>query len=89
MEEEVKKWIEKADKDLNTAKYNLKGDILDASVFFAQQSVEKAFKSLLLKKTNKFPKIHDLTKLGKLVSAPDKIIILCSKINPGYMHQDI
>ncbi len=80
-----KKWIDKAEKDLETAKYNLKGDILDASVFFAQQSVEKAFKSLLLKKTNKFPKIHDLTKLGKLVNAPNKIIVLCSKINPGYI----
>lgn len=85
MKEEVKKWIEKADKDLNTAKYNLRGNILDATVFFSQQSAEKGFKALLLKETNQFPKIHDLTKLGKLVSAPNEIMKLCSKINPGYI----
>jgi len=85
MKEEIKKWIEKSDRDLNTAKYNLKGNIFDASAFFAQQSVEKALKALLLKETNKFPKIHDLTKLGKLVDAPNEIIVLCSKINPGYI----
>jgi len=85
MKEEFKEWMEKAEKDLKTAKYTLDGNIFDAAVFYAQQSAEKALKSLLLKNTSKFPKIHDLTKLAKLVKAPKKIIEFCSIINPGYL----
>ena len=48
---EAEKWWEKAKKDLVTAEYNLKGDMLDAAAFFAQQAVEKALKSLEIKKT--------------------------------------
>ena len=83
--EEFREWMNKAEKDLKTAKYILKGNIFDATVFHAQQSVEKAFKALLLKNTKKFPRIHDLTKFAKLVEAPEKIIVFCSVINPGYI----
>ena len=41
---------------------------------------------LLIKKTGKFPKIHDLTKLARLVNAPLRIIENCSKINPAYIN---
>lgn len=85
MREEVKKWIGKAEKDLKIAEYNLNGNMLDAVVFYSQQAAEKALKALLLKKIEKFPKTHDLTKLAKLIKSPDRIIELCSKINPGYI----
>lgn len=85
MREETKKWLDKAERDIKTAQYNLEGNISDAAIFYAQQSTEKALKALLLKKTNKFPKIHDLIKLAKLVKAPKEIIELCSKINPSYI----
>ncbi|MBU3923445.1 MAG: HEPN domain-containing protein [Nanoarchaeota archaeon] len=84
-DEEVEKWINKADGDLRTAKYNLEGEMLDAAIFYSQQSAEKAFKALLIKKTSSFPWIHDLKKLAELVEAPDNIIELCSNVNPVYI----
>ncbi len=54
-------------------------------MFYAQQAVEKSFKALLIKETDSFPRIHDLTKLARLVDAPKKIIVFCSIINPGYI----
>lgn len=83
--EEVERWIDKAEGDLRTAKYNLDGDMLDAAIFYSQQSAEKAFKALLIKNTNSFPWIHDLKKLAELVDAPENIIELCSKVNPVYI----
>ncbi|MFH1608191.1 MAG: HEPN domain-containing protein [archaeon] len=85
MREEVKRWIEKSDSDLKTAKYNLDGRILDAAIFYSQQSVEKAFKALLIERTKEFPRIHDLTRLARMSKAPEKIIRFCSVINPGYI----
>ena len=50
MKEEVKKWWETALDDLETSKYNLEGNRLAAAAFYAQQSIEKGFKALLIKK---------------------------------------
>lgn len=46
MEEEVKRWIEKAEKDLKVAEFNLNGKQYEAAGFFTQQAVEKALKAL-------------------------------------------
>jgi len=43
---EAQAWWKKAKGDLDVAKYNLDGDMLDAAAFFAQQAAEKALKSL-------------------------------------------
>ncbi len=84
MKEEVNKWMEQANEELDTADINFKAKKYFSSAFWCQQSVEKAFKALLIKRTNKFPKIHDLTKLARLTNAPKNILMLCSKINPAY-----
>ena len=85
MVEEFRKWLDLSERDMRTAKYNFDGGIFDASIFYAQQSVEKAFKAILIKKTKSFPRIHDLTRLARLVDAPKNIIEFCSRINPGYI----
>ncbi len=82
--EEAEKWWEKAKEDLETAEYNLKGDMLNAAAFFAQQAVEKALKSLEIKKLGKFEKVHDLVLLAKHVNAPGRVIELSEKITPFY-----
>jgi HEPN domain-containing protein len=84
MREEVKRWWKVAIDDLETSKYNLDGNKLAAAAFYAQQSVEKGLKTLLISKNKKVEKTHDITKLSILVSAPDKIIKLCSSIHPIY-----
>ena len=83
--EESEKWMAKATSDLATARYNLEGDMLDAALFYSQQAAEKALKSLIIQSKNDFPKIHDVVRLAKLVGAPQKIIVLCSIINPAYI----
>jgi HEPN domain-containing protein len=84
MREEVERWLEKADEDLETAKYNLRGKMLNAAIFYSQQATEKALKALQIKKLNKFEKIHDLVKLAESVDANKRILDLCDQINPVY-----
>ena len=84
MKEEAKKWMEKAKRDLKTAKNSLKSKDYYAASFWCQQSAEKALKALLINRAGEFPKIHDLTKLARLANAPDSIIEVCAKINPAY-----
>jgi len=84
MKEEVKRWMDKSKRDLTTAKNSLKSKDYYAASFWCQQSAEKAFKALLINRENKFPKIHDLTKLARLAHAPGSIIGICAKINPAY-----
>jgi len=81
---EAEEWWGKAKKDLETADYNLKGNMLDAAAFFAQQAAEKALKSLQIKKLGKFEKVHDLVLLAKSIDAPGKIIKLSEMIAPFY-----
>ncbi|HLC57794.1 MAG TPA: HEPN domain-containing protein [Candidatus Nanoarchaeia archaeon] len=84
MQEEVRKWIGQAERDLITAKNSFKSNDYYASAYWAQQVVEKALKALLIKSSGQFPKVHDLTRLAKLINAPNKIIELCAKLNPSY-----
>ncbi len=84
MREEVERWLEKANEDLETARYNLKGKRWDAAIFYSQQATEKALKALQIEKLNKFEKIHDLIKLAESVNADKRILDLCDQINPVY-----
>lgn len=86
MEEESKKWIEKAEEDLDTARYNIKGNKINASLLFLQQSSEKALKAVYIKKFNKLLKVHDLVLLAKKVDAPEKIIEFCKELTPAYQY---
>ncbi|RLG17982.1 hypothetical protein DRN63_02225 [Nanoarchaeota archaeon] len=43
------------------------------------QLAEKALKAVHIKETSGFPKSHDLTRLARLINAPEKIIELCAK----------
>lgn len=85
MKEEVRRWIRGARDDLNAARNSFKSGDYDWASFQSQQAVEKALKALSIKKTNQFPKTHDLVKLSKLVNAPKEIIIQCGKLNPSYI----
>jgi len=51
--------MEKAEQDLDTAKYNIKGKKLAGGLFFLQQSAEKALKVLYIKKFKKLFKTHN------------------------------
>ena len=85
MKEEIKRWFIQSREEFDTAKINFDAEKYFAVAFWCQQSAEKALKALLIKKTNSFPKIHDLTNLAKLNKAPTRIITLCAKLNPAYI----
>ena len=84
MKEEVKRWWSKAKDDLEKAIILHKNRKYDGAVFFCQQSVEKGLKAVLIKKTGKFPKIHDLIRLARLTNSKVRILELCAMINPAY-----
>ena len=84
MKQEVKTWLTRAEEEFDTAKINLEAEKYFSAAFWCQQAAEKVLKALLIKKTNNFPKIHDLTKLARMSNAPERIIGLCAKINPAY-----
>lgn len=86
MKEEVKKWLKKAKQDLGSAKYNFKGKKYDVSAFLCQQSAEKALKALLIKKSGKIRKIHDLVELGKNVGLPSNLLNNAKELTLAYTY---
>ena len=85
-ENESQIWFEKAEEDFETAKYNLKGNRIEAAVFFLQQSAEKALKAVYIGKFKNIIKVHDLVLLAKRVKAPLKIIDFCTELGPAYQY---
>src|SRR3989344_5429019 len=86
MKEEVKKWMEQANADLDAAKKNLNMKIYYLSVQCSHQSTEKALKALAIKKYRKMPeKTHDLIKLGKNVEIPKGHYEALYELNPEWL----
>ena len=84
MRKEVQNWLDQATDDFDGAEFNFHGGKYSIAAFLWQQAVEKALKALLIEKTARFPRIHDLTKLARLLEAPKDIVTRCSRINPAY-----
>ena len=80
MLKEFERWFISARSDLKKAKDNFNIRNYDLTSFLCQQAVEKALKSLLIKQTNKFPRIHDLFRLGKLVYIDKSLLESCKKL---------
>lgn len=86
MREEIKKWMEKAEHDLNTAKTNFHERIYDAAAFYSQQSAEKALKALCIKTLGEVVKTHDLVFLSRKLDLPDELKIACKELSPAYTY---
>lgn len=85
MKEEVKRWLRLAKDDLDSAQVNFNNKQYYVCAFLCQQSVEKALKGSLIKKTGKLLKIHDLVILGKKVNLPEDILQKCDELNNVYL----
>ncbi len=86
MKEEVKKWMEQANADLNAAQKNLEIKIYYVSVQCSHQATEKALKALFIEKHNQMPeKTHDLIKLGKKVNIPEEYYEALYELNPKWL----
>jgi len=60
---DVKTWLDFADYDLKTAKWELEGKIYTSCCYSCQQAAEKALKALILAKGKVAPKVHSLDRL--------------------------
>lgn len=85
MKEEVKNWMKIAREDYNTAKANFEIKKYRFASYLCQQAIEKALKALLIKKTGKIIKIHDLVRLGKEVGIEEKFFDSLEKISYVYI----
>ena len=85
MKEEVKRWMRMAKDDLSSAKSNLKNKKYYVCAYFSHQTVEKALKALILKKTNKIIKTHDLVILGRQVDLTNELLKKCEQLSRVYI----
>lgn len=68
MNELVREWLIQAEKDLKAIKKTLEDpDLTNIAAFHSQQSIEKAFKALILNNHETIPKIHNLIKLYGMI----------------------
>ena len=86
MKEEVKRWWDVAKEDYDTAKFNFEGEDYRATTFLCQQSVEKALKAFMLKKSGKIRKIHDLVELGKNADLPSEFLNEAKQLTLAYIY---
>jgi len=85
VKEEVKRWMEQAERDFKSAQNNFSNDDYYVASLLCQQSVEKGLKSLYLKKFKEIKKIHNLVILAKDLKLPKKLIDKCDELNPIYI----
>ena len=86
MREEVKKWLEQAKNDLHAARNSADSKNFDWACFQAQQAAEKALKALLLQKSGKIIKTHDLIFLGTQADLPNDFKEACKELTLIYVH---
>ena len=86
MEKEVKKWLEQAKSDLSAAQSSVTTKNFDWACFQAQQAAEKALKALLLQKSGKIIKTHDLVFLGAEADLPEQFKEVCKELTLIYVH---
>ncbi len=85
MRKEIGYWFEQAKADLKSATDLLKTENFYASVFFSQQTTEKALKSLYIKEKRTSVKTHNLVFIARELDAPQNIINDCAELTSDYI----
>jgi len=71
MSDKAGKWLEKAENDLNDAKYLIQDDRNNSAVVFLQQAVEKSLKSVMINRDQEIAYTHNLLELANKVNLPE------------------
>lgn len=74
-----------AEEDLKTAELLLEHGRYYASVFFSQQTAEKALKALYVYTRRELPKTHNLVDLAEMLNSPEKVLEAAMELNPDYV----
>lgn len=85
MRDETLRWLKKAEGDLDTASFLLKGERPEAAAFHSQQAAEKGLKAVLIEREGRFPRIHDLVVLWQDVGAPSNLEEQCRALSQAYV----
>jgi len=86
MREEIRKWFEQAENDLNAARNSVTTKNFDWACFQAQQAAEKGLKALLLQRHAKIIRTHDLVFLSTEVNLPENFKDACKELTLIYVH---
>ena len=84
MKEEISKLIRQAEADIRTAKNSLNSEDYYASIFWCQQAIEKALKSVLMQDRGELIKTHSVIRLGKEALLPDNLLEKLPFFEPIY-----
>ena len=85
MREESKNWWLQALEDLETARVNIKTKRYYASVFFSQQSAEKALKTFYIESMRDYPpKTHNMLEISRDLDVPEEVLDAVIELNPEY-----
>ena len=84
MREEIKNMWEQAKADFKTAQNSFNSKDYYASVFWCQQSIEKALKSKIMFKEKENYKIHSLIRLGRIAKIPKRYLLVLKNLSPDY-----
>ena len=85
MKEEVRRWWKMAKDDMGSARSNFKSKKYYVCAFLSHQAVEKALKSLLIKKKKKIIKVHDLVILGREIGLQKDFLKKCEQLTKVYI----
>lgn len=85
MREEIKNWLKQSEADFKKTEVLFDSKNYDGAVFFSQQAVEKALKSLCIKELGEIPKGHSIIYLAKLVKIPKEMDSGIRDLNPEYL----
>ncbi len=85
MRKEIDYWFEQAKADMKSAEDLLKTENFYASVFFSQQTAEKALKSLYIREKKMSVKTHNLVFISRELKAPQTVINNCAELTPDYL----
>lgn len=86
MQNESKHWLKLAEDDLEKAVILFNAEKFDGTIFFGQQTVEKALKALWIReKKTEVPRYHDLLFFFKRLELPSRFKTACEDLTGGYI----
>ncbi len=91
MKEETKRWLDKAEKDLDDGIYNLKGGKDELAAFLFQQAVEKALKAIQIEERGEHEYTHDLISLSdeEIYGEFEDLLLDLNPIYTGFRYPDV
>ncbi|MGQ0536042.1 MAG: HEPN domain-containing protein [Methanobacteriota archaeon] len=85
MKKDTAEWLEIAAEDLKVADLLAERGHAEAAAFHAQQAGEKALKAVLIERTGRYPRIHDVVQLAREAKAPESLGSPCERLSLAYV----